>query len=93
MQRLQRVHQHAGDVRARREHVQRLRAHFFQRVDVVDLRRLPRPGCTPSHQPWYAPQNSTRACGACGSCASRTACITASVPDMWNDTSSSPEML
>ena len=36
VQRLQRIHEHAGDVVARGEHAQRLCARLLQRVDVVD---------------------------------------------------------
>ena len=55
-------------------------------------RSLPAPGCTPSHQPWYAPANVTMSLRRVLKRAMRTAHMTASVPDMWNETSSSPEM-
>ncbi len=53
---------------------------------------LPGPGCTSSHQPWYAPQKRTRFFFFVWYRARRTACITASVPLMWKDTWSWPEM-
>ena len=93
MQRLQRIHQHAGDVAARPQHAERgARPSPSACRCRAPTRGVPTPGCTSSHQPWYAPQKRTRCDRPVWYRASRTACITASVPDMWNDTSSSPEM-
>ena len=43
VQRLQRIHEHAGDVAPRLEHAQRARAHVGQRVDVVDAAAIAEP--------------------------------------------------
>ena len=55
-------------------------------------RSLPAVGCMPSHQPWYAPPKVTTSGRRLLNRAQRTAAITASVPDMWKETSSRPEM-
>ena len=57
----------------------------------VGVRSLPAAGCMPSHQPWYAPPKVTTSGLRELKRAQRTAAITASVPDMWNDTSPSPD--
>ena len=57
----------------------------------VIFRSFPGPGCTPSHQPWYAPAKHTTSLRRLLNAASRTAHMIASVPDMWNETSSSLE--
>ena len=51
-------------------------------------RSEPGPGWTPSHQPWYAPANCTINVRPVLKRQSRTAHMTASVPDMWKLTSS-----
>lgn len=56
------------------------------------LRSFPAVDCTPSHHPWYAPANMTHSGFLVLNRASRTADMTASVPDMWNETSCWPEI-
>mmetsp|Transcript_8514 Transcript_8514/g.21874 ORF Transcript_8514/g.21874 Transcript_8514/m.21874 type:complete len:308 (+) Transcript_8514:712-1635(+) len=52
------------------------------------FRSLPAVDCTPSHHPWYAPANMHTSGFFVLNRARRTADMTASVPLMWNDTSS-----
>ena len=61
----------------------------FKGSTSVTARSFPGPGWTPSHHPWYAPAKTTTNLRRVLNAARRTAHITASVPDMWNDTSSS----
>mmetsp|Transcript_38651 Transcript_38651/g.124025 ORF Transcript_38651/g.124025 Transcript_38651/m.124025 type:complete len:253 (-) Transcript_38651:736-1494(-) len=56
------------------------------------VRSLPAVGCIPSHQPWYAPPKLTTSGLRWLKRAQRTAAMTASVPDMWKDTSGRPEI-
>merc|ERR1719440_1028 len=58
----------------------------------LGVRSLPALGCIPSHQPWYAPPKVTTSGLRWLKRAQRTAAITASVPDMWKETSGSPEI-
>ena len=92
MQRLQRVHEHAGDVAPRLA----ARAARARSCRPACRRRRRGGGCRgPAARRPTSRDRRRRtarcACGACGNCASRTACMTASVPDMWNETSSWPE--
>jgi hypothetical protein len=60
VQGLQRVDQHAGDVVAGAQHLQAALVLVAQGVGLARGQGLPGPGCTSSHQPWYAPQKRTR---------------------------------
>ena len=53
---------------------------------------MPALGCMPSHQPWYAPPKTTHNGLRWLKRAQRTAAMTASVPLMWKETSSRPEI-
>mmetsp|Transcript_44626 Transcript_44626/g.103181 ORF Transcript_44626/g.103181 Transcript_44626/m.103181 type:complete len:228 (+) Transcript_44626:1192-1875(+) len=65
----------------------------FRHSTSCGKRSLPATGCIPSHHPWYAPPKVTTRGLWVLKRATRTAHITASVPDMWKDTSSCPDIL
>mmetsp|Transcript_53767 Transcript_53767/g.163277 ORF Transcript_53767/g.163277 Transcript_53767/m.163277 type:complete len:271 (+) Transcript_53767:975-1787(+) len=79
---------------ARRRRSSREAAHWSFRMRQSPAKRsFPAPCITPSHQPWYAPWNTAVTLRCVWNRAWYTALMTASVPLMWNETSSLRKIL
>jgi len=81
MQRLQRIDQHAGDVAARLQDMQRPLRHVGQRIGLVRRDRVATPGCTSPTSRDRRRRSEPDACAWCGSApaappASRPRCRT-----------------